>query len=386
MELFIIAEIFLIFFFRSRNKSLLLVSIIFWFYVRAPFLDYFILNSPIEFNFNYNYRFTESIYEWIYLISTSIAFLLSLYLFKPESHLENNNLAYKKFPIILLIIFCLLSLYDASIYWGQTREEIGASSNLITLLHRNVRFYSIPLLFCLPKKNKLVITTLIISIISFVISKEREPLAMIFIIFWVIYIYKFSSIKQLFFFAISSIIILVWKLFYIWFEIQSFSLQDSIQEKTFTFSSLDAMLPFVTSIAIMRGEWEQTFPYPSYILGPIEQFIRVFTEFNFESMSEVNTRFMTNDNYGAAFTAIGESWLNFHFFGPVVLIIFSYLFYKLLTKIIYSTNAAHIIFIMIFLKFMRTELAILMKLQIIPILILLIILNSYAKYRNTNIQ
>lgn len=386
MELFLIAEIFLLFFFRSRNKSLLIISVIFWFYVRAPFLDYFLLNSPLEFNIGYNYKFTESLDEWLYLITTFIAFLLSLYLFKPKSNLKNNNFTYEKFPNIFLIIICLLALYDANLYWGKTRDEIGASANLISLFHRNVRFYAIPILFCIQKKNKLVILTLIITIISFVLSKEREPLAIIFIILWVIYINNYNFIKQLLFFTISSTIILVWKLFYIWFEIQTFSLQDSIQEKTFTFSSLDAMLPFVTSIAIIRGEWEQTFPYPSYILGPIEQFIRVFSTSNSESLSEVNTRFMTNGNYGAAFTAIGESWLNFYFFGPIILIILSYLFYNQLIRVVYSTNAAYIIFIMVFLKLMRTELSVLMKLQITPIIILILIINSYAKYRNTNLQ
>jgi hypothetical protein len=110
--------------------------------------------------------------------------------------------------------------------------------------------------------------------------------------------------------------------------------------------------------------------YGSFIVNTIMQIIRVFVDINWSSLGEYSTEYYTQGEMGTAFSMILESLLNFWYFGPIIIgAVITYIFYVTdkMSGIYYKLH--YFIWFMFMLKFVRTELAVVLKLYIVPAII-----------------
>ena len=114
--------------------------------------------------------------------------------------------------------------------------------------------------------------------------------------------------------------------------------------------------------------------YGSYIVNTLMQFVRMGVDVNWISISEFTQEYYTRGEMGTAFSMIMESILNFWYFGPIVVGYFiTFLFYKTTKAAGIYYKLLYLIFFIFMLKFVRTELAVVLKLYIFPAVVAYII-------------
>jgi len=93
----------------------------------------------------------------------------------------------------------------------------------------------------------------------------------------------------------------------------------------------------------------------------------MFFPSNYQSLSEYVSGNYVYGNFGLAFSMIVESFLNLWFFGPTILgIILAKIISFFTLKSNNLGNAILVVVTMISIKFIRTELMTLLKLQVLP--------------------
>lgn len=182
----------------------------------------------------------------------------------------------------------------------------------------------------------------------------------------------------------AGLTMLYWKALYIWYSLGSYNFIDSVKSDKLELSRSEPMLPFITSIKIIEGNWLRFFPDFTYVSGTFWQLLRVFTSIDKSSLSEENSIYFSKGRYGAAFTGIGESFLNFGFIGPCVLVIGLYAFLVFFSRLV-DKKAALVVSTLLIFKLMRTELSIVLKLQVIPLIIAIIVFRFVTKRRYTHL-
>lgn len=351
-------------------------------YTRILYLDYF-LGNDFHYNGLVDYHFQLGYAELIYFFITHIAFLLLFTLFQ---RFKINMMPNKEInlPIILYIFLCIPFCFDGIEYFYNSREEIGQSVTLIKLVRRNVMFYLLPILCFNDRITFSKRVFMIFYCFVLILSKEREPLLLISVLLFFTFINYMRPLVTILGACISGVIMLYWKALYIWYSVRSYDLIESLESSRLELSRSDPMLPFITAIKVIEGEWVRVFPDFTYLTGVFWQLVRVFTSLDKPSLSEVNSIYFSNGQYGAAFSGIGEAFLNMGVLGPAFLVLGFYLFIQLISQNI-GKRAALVLAAIIIFKLMRTEFSLVLKLQVFPLFIALILFRFVAKYRHTHI-
>jgi len=171
------------------------------------------------------------------------------------------------------------------------------------------------------------------------------------------------------------------------FSGQDLSFLDVILDKNATFSFSDPAVSILLTADFISNSEHYAIYYGSYISNTIMQFIRTFLDSDWQSLGEYSTIYFTQGEMGTAFSMIVESMLNFWYFGPVVIgFLMAFSFFKsekYYSKYLYGVYFIWFVFIF---KIIRTELAVVLKLYILPALIAIYILNKVLNLNKAGVK
>jgi hypothetical protein len=269
---------------------------------------------------------------------------------------------------------------------GHTRNEIKIATGNI--------FYSISTLFSLfiwifglfleKKKNIIFYFFSAIMILLSIVLFERE---FIIVLFMVIF-YRFFSHINIFVFSISLIIALstlaFYKAIYSYF-IFDVKFSDLVAGSTsnFTFAGIDPLVSFLMLSDFFKENIFQDFHF-TYLIDTIIHFIKTFYPFEYKTMAQTATEYYTNNEMGTAFSLVLESLVNFGFLGPLIIgVLLGYIYMKIYKKRYYYSYVTDIIIVLLSLKLIRTEFAVVMKLYVLPILLALLVFKLFHRKQLT---
>jgi len=134
---------------------------------------------------------------------------------------------------------------------------------------------------------------------------------------------------------------------------------------SFSFSDPTVSILMVSDFLSNSGHYEDY--YGSYIVNTIMQFLRTFFSIEWSSLGEYATNYFTSGVMGTAFSMIVESILNFWYFGPIIMgFLLTVLFFKIEIMFAKYLYIIYFLWFLFIFKFIRTELAVVLKLYILP--------------------
>lgn len=138
---------------------------------------------------------------------------------------------------------------------------------------------------------------------------------------------------------------------------------------SFSLSSLDPKVSILLINKYLNGNHFFDDLYFSYFINTISQFLSAIGIIEYQSIGKQIVKHFDPVGYsygrGFAFSGILESLLNFWFFGPILLGFFSGFIMSKIRKID-SERILSVFFIIIMLKLVRTELAVVLKIYLLP--------------------
>lgn len=365
-----------------------------FFYINSPIVDYFLfsIDHVIINSMDYILIFNNKTYFYVCLLYFTFTISLFIYFninknFFSDYHYfifnnVNNNQNFKlNFRSNLFFIFSILSLlFFLSIIYDLERDIIKNifSSRLYHIFLISGYSFLCFLIILLQIKNLFIFSFLILF--SLVI-KEREFLVIIFYIFLINYNFDKKVILISLISAISFLFIINFKVLFFYLYSFSNNLDVSFdllfkQANTINiqrFTSSDPAAPLALLIIFLEDS-SQTFNqyYLSYIINTWHQLMSFLGLYDWNSISTFTYDFYTNRTMGIGTPFLLEAILNFWYFGPFIIgFIISHLI-KLVIKhsIKYNIFYQRIIYLFLFIliiKFVRTELAIILKLYFVPL-------------------
>ncbi len=361
-------------------------------YSQSPLFDYLLFGQQTlsyeSFNsleiISYNYLFITLIY-FLFFMGFSFSTLFNKY--NNQSVIAHKYI-YKNrnwYNYSLIIILAILVFYVSSNIYGLARlEKINfLSSNKYLVLLLNFSFFGIVFQFFKHKYSKFNLSFflfLALTLIYGFVEGGRE----IFIIILLIYFFSKNnqniSIRDIFIFSSVFIVVVLWKIISVFiFELGDiFRFMDKVNfDFTFSFTRLDPLpsILMINEFIIGNSLFEQF--YFSYFYNPVMQFLRIFDIVDYETLAERTTFIFSPTKYysggGLAFSGILESLVNFWLFGPLFLGIFIGYLCSIINKFKFTNNFLYstlsILFCIIFFKLIRTEMTVVLKLYIIPMII-----------------
>jgi len=414
----VIVEILIISFLSKRlefyNPILFLLCIPF-FYTHSLFLDhlFFGLNE-----ISYPQYFSNSLafdsVNHLKIIGLNFSYLLGIFLVTimrsrylslsrvtglQTTYLDFQNKELRPNVLFIATLSMLALMFVASQLIGLERSEVRAlfNSPLKTILIQAIFIF---LCFCFISSKSKNLPNLFIAcvlIIFCILSAQRENI----ILFIFAMLLRLPPRKMAITNLISLVIILYVGLYYKTFiTALSLVINGNFEDLTtalvvfesfevaFSFSSIDPAISllllndYLSDVNIYNAYWG------SYFINTIMQLIRTFFDVSWPSLGETATSFYTSGRMGTAFSFILEAMLNFWIFGPLVLGLFiANIFFIADAKLKrFDYRLYYFIFFLFILKLVRTELAIVLKLYILPALIAYIIFNllnrRYKGYNN----
>lgn len=302
----------------------------------------------------------------------------------------NNNYSWLKLLIILLcflyIVFLISQIY------GLSRNDIKALSSPIRSLISVTTFmflcFSLMYKWRFKSLNILILVTLLIySILSF----ERENILLILFTLAV----NRPPIRLSVFHMFGGFLLFGLMIYYkalVW-SVIGFIDGQSLDQMMSNLSLQGVRLTHVDPAAslLMLADFidnESVFIdyYGSYFVNTIMQILRMVSDIQWVSLGEFSTKHYTDGMMGTAFSMIIESILNFGYFGPLIIgFVITYLFFKT-EKITGSYYKLHyLIWFLFMMKFVRTELAVVLKLYILPAVIAYLLFVYVTKKTRSNV-
>jgi len=279
--------------------------------------------------------------------------------------------------ILMFMVFQLLAL--------DRFEKISVlRSNKLLSIPANIATFGVIILFLLrrmtPKKNNLFLI-LFVSVIGYgIIEGGRE----IFVYIGISYLFSRENIKITIpkilgtFFLLGFVIL--------WKPISVFILQNNDpagfmlwmgSNFSFSISGQDPKASvFMISDYIEGSSFYEQFRF-SYITNTVMQFLRTFKLVSYQSIGErvvyhYNPKFAKKGG-GLAFSGILESLLNFWYLGPLVLGAFLSYVSARINSLKFKDRYLYILlstfFVILCLKLVRTEMAVVLKIYVLPMLI-----------------
>lgn len=371
-------------------KPASIFSIVVFLYGHAFILDYIIWPSNIHYPafklFQIDPYSTSFFYANLSYFSFLIPFVvLSVYLDKKSINDSiSKKLNFEKFNflynLILITSVILLYVYLVNTF-GLTRTEKNdlITPTLATIL-ATITYFWVWVIFDKKEKGILFFSFTSLVIIFFIYSFEREPILLVFLMF--LFFRKNIQLKDWYLFIILLILLVLWKSFFTMVIPGKTSLGfyfTFIQSIQFSFSSLDPLCSFALLVDFFNDpEVYQDYRF-SYITNLYGQFYRMFFDSTYQTLSEYTSMYFAYSTFGLAFSMLVESFLNMWLLGPTVL---GFLLAKILAYFTNKSknmgNAILVIATMISIKFIRTELTTLIKLQLLPA-VLSYLLYSFSK-------
>ena len=305
-----------------------------------------------------------------------------------EKHIYSHN---HNFNLFRNFIFISIIFYFTFNIIGLSRlEKISFySSNQFLFFLINVSLFgSIILIFknqFSKETNYFVLLFIIINFLFGFLEGGRE----IFIYTGLSYLFFYEklnlSIRNIVLFSIVILILPFWKLINVFlFDLNDLdrfiAVLNNLSSVNFKFG-LTYLDPLPSLLLIneylIGNEFFKQF-HLSYLLNPTNQFLNIFNLVDsYESIStKITNQFVLKSNFkltGIAFSGILESILNFWYFGPFILgILLGFISnriyaYRFKSKFIYKLFS--IFFIIMVFKLVRTELAVVLKIYLFPMIL-----------------
>jgi hypothetical protein len=376
------------------------------FYANSFFLDYFIFNQEqLELASMGQILLVDSL-TYLVIVLLTFFFIIGVYfVFLAKSIPFNAFYVKRKTQIIefdlinnynwlklMTIFFCLFYIFFLiNQIFGLSRNDIKDFSTPIRSMLSSVTFmflcFSLMYKWRFKSLNILILLTLTTySILSF----ERENILLI--IFTLVVNrppLRLSVLHILFCLLLVGLMFfykpLVWIIIGL---INGQGVEMSHLPKTgLRFTSLDpAASLLMLSDFIYNGLIFMEYS-GSYFVNTIMQIVRMISDVHWVSLGNFSTEHYTNGKMGTAFSMIIESILNFGYFGPLFTgFIITYLFFKTdkINNIYYKLH--YFIWFLFILKFIRTELAVVLKLYILPALIAYLFFVYVTKKNRSNMR
>ena len=376
----------------SYRSPYFIIYAVYFIYLYSVHLDFLFFNfSSVSLSRNVDVEFSSLTFTIINLLSFSFfaGYFLNLkfndgkYKIIEISYLK---IIYKPLFYLLLIIFIAYNLNEIITNFGYDRTYLKGNVSLGSMLFNNFQRYFFLIIFASRIKSSKLFNIYALSFILMgILTYEREPI----IVFFLAFLYKTKKRKKIFLPVLLSItllfIIVNFKNFYINFLYSSGrgfdSFIESFRNTTFSLSGLDPKMSYIIFYDSISLYFEQFSEYIfSYITGILNQIYRFFFESDYQTLAEYSSKIYTNNDFGTAFSFMVESILNFWIIGPFILgfVLTNVLKYSIKISHIYGNGIiAAVIFVL--MKFARTELSTIIKLQILPLIFALILINIVLK-------
>jgi len=386
----------------SYRSPFFIIYLVYFIYLYSVHLDFLVFDfSSVLLSRNVDVEFNSLTFTIINLLSFSFfaGYFLNLKLNEDKYkiiEISYLKIIYKPLFYLLLIIFIAYNLNEIITNFGYTRTQLRENVSLGSMLFKNFQRYFFLIIFASRIKTSNLFNIYALSFILMgILTFEREPI----IVFIIAFLFKIKKRKKIFLPALLSSAILFiianFKSFYVNFLYSSGkgydSFIESLRNTTFSLSGLDPKMSYVIFYDSIGVYFEQFSEYRfSYVTGILNQIYRFIFESDYQTLSEYSSKIYTNNDFGTAFSFMVESILNLWFIGPFVLgfVIIYVLKYSIKISHIYGNGIiAAVIFVLI--KFCRTELSTVIKLQILPLIFALFLINiflkKYDKHMHTNI-
>lgn len=405
----IIIETLIIFRINSKLEiynPICILAIIPYFYINAFFFDYLIFGIDklvivvMDFELlliSQDYLKTKLLYL-SYFIGLFIFFelrknslkSLSIQNLNISNHQIENKLNLKIGVSSYLGIAVIFSILLIGNYWlfeiyQLERSEIkNFFTNPILSIGITALFIYLCAILTLKKKISLIDLLIFFSLLSFsIIVKEREFVVILF--FSLILKRKINKLSISV--IIFSILMFLLVLYYKTLSVYILSLINSVDisfvdliynvsiNGNISLAGSDPASPLAVLVEYLRGDHFLYTAYNySYVTNTIAQFLRTFGLMEWNSLSELTKYHYTDDQMGTAFSMILESILNFWYFGPFIIAIIlgtiaKYLLSRFSNRFDILYAPVCLFYFIFILKLVRTELAVVLKIYVIPIII-----------------
>lgn len=278
---------------------------------------------------------------------------------------ENFNFLYY---IIIIASVILLYIYLTNTYDFTRTEKNSLLTPVLFTLLATITYFWVWVVFDNQNNGVLLVSFTSIVILFFIYSFEREPILLLFLVF--LFFKKKIKVRDLSLFAVLILFLALWKSFFTMIipGHTSFNIYFAfIQSIRFSFSSLDPFSSFALLVEYFNDPGVyQNYSF-SYLTNFYSQLYRMFFPSDYQSLSEYVSGSYVYGTFGLAFSMIVESFLNLWFLGPTIL---GLILAKIISFFTFKSknlgNAILVIITMISIKFIRTELMTLLKLQILP--------------------
>ena len=366
-----------------------LILMVFFFYSQCFFLDYILFG--IE-SISYGKLLSMSVFsdDYFHIVilyfTFFIGFAVVLLLADPpttiirEVHVYDENRLYN---IMLLVGVCLLMIFITKNIYGTGRLEKIAffASHKILSIPLNIATFGCLILFFknrVNRKGSYAFYMLSIIIVGFgLVEGGRE------IFIYILFAYLFSrnkttiNLKEVLMGIICFTLILFWKTISVFL----FELNDAARlvrfisgNYRFSFSNMDPQTSLLMIRDYINGDsFYDQFRF-SYVLNTLKQFLRTLRLIEYSSISESVSAYYiptsAKSGAGVAFSGLLESMLNFWYFGPIILGVslgwVSLKIYYLKYKSFFLYGVFSLFFMIISIKLVRTELAVILKIYVLP--------------------
>ena len=374
--------------------------IVFFIYGQSFLIDYILFDiSILNISGFQNLHINSLSYEYITL--TYLLFFLGFSFFpllskkiryvKIEEKYFYTNIFKDNLVLIACIVFLVIYLYTTKDFSRYSKIDWLQSHKLITFI-LNICGY-IWIIIILRKQDSCKLTYLFtILFISLAFFDGGRELIVFFVLS--ILFLKFERTNSFYIILIGILLLvlmLIWKKFFVFIILGGFNITlffDSVSNQLISFSNSDpkASLFLISSyFNSSHNEFYQNFGF-TYIENVVGQFLRTFKIIEYPSLGEKTANYFLNideKGKGLAFSGILESMLNFYYAGPFILgLTLGFLTRKIVDlKLVdsYKYRVLSLFMIIVIFKLVRTELAVVLKVYILPMLIAyyFIFKNSY---------
>ena len=374
----------------EKYYSFYLVSLIFPFiYTNSFLIDFYLFGLSEIYLFSMNERMQINSIEYFLISMINLSFILGFYVTylitnsKNEIVIRysftNDEFKYNFIKKIFFLIFTFCILFLLIINLGESRLEVKkfyVEHKYFGFLLQISFFYILFSSLTFFKTNFLKILFFLLLFSLFV--QEREFIAISLYALLIVLKPKISPKLLLFFFVI--ILILIFYKNFTYFLNSLFSDQNlsfnhilNIKNMGLTFAEpISFLLQFKYYLTSPNNIYDEFYSY-SYLLNTLAQFLKSMKLIFWDSISQFSTENFTKNKMGLGTFIFIEAFTNFSFFGPLILGIVFCILANSIEKLSGQNNNLYKIFSTIMfvfvLKFVRSELAVVLKLYILPMII-----------------
>ena len=285
-----------------------------------------------------------------------------------------NRAKITKFSVLWSLVSTAVILGSVLQFYGLSRDEVKDLSTPFRTLISQFSFFYIAFNFIYFKSYRFASLALFTVMLIFcVFSAERENIMILMLSLAL----RMPPVKIDFRRAILFILLLVIVMYYKFFIISlglflttglSYEALNDMFGRSMTFSGMDPATSILLFNEYLSGSLTYHNYWGSYLINTLMQFARTFSDVNWPSLAEMSTEHFTSGQMGTAFAFQLEAILNFWYFGPFILGHF-------ITRLFLFTDANadkrffkihYLLWFIFILKIVRTELAVVLKLYLLP--------------------